>query len=165
MNQEWEPWWNMPKSSAKKKKAGCGTREWWPGANSPSSQLNVVFSDNGGEEQRWSKLMYIPEGIIQERTGRCPLAALRTYERTTEEQHKAVSTILSSSSQSSYEQTIQNINQSKIDLNLKPNTSQVSTLHLQKWLHGCTLNTSSCCPWSWSNTNRHCPFTMWHSTI
>jgi len=28
-NQEWEPRWNMLKSSAKKKKAGYGTREWW----------------------------------------------------------------------------------------------------------------------------------------
>ena len=73
---------------------------------------------------------HVTEKIIQERTGHHSLAALRTYERTTEEQHRAVSTILSSSSHRSYEQTIQNINQSKIDLNLKPNTSQVSSMHL-----------------------------------
>ena len=41
-----------------------------------------------------------------------------------------MSTSLSSSSHLSYEQTIQNINQSKIDLNLQPNTSQVSGMHL-----------------------------------
>jgi len=73
---------------------------------------------------------HVPEQIIQERTGHYSLAALRTYEHTTEEQHRVVSTILSSSSHRSYEQTIQNINQSKVDLNLQPNTSQVSGMHL-----------------------------------
>ena len=37
----------------------------------------------------------VPEKIIQERTGHRSLEALRTYERTTENQHKEVSTLLS----------------------------------------------------------------------
>ena len=37
----------------------------------------------------------VPEKIIQERTGHRSLEPLRTYERTTEHQHKAVSTPLS----------------------------------------------------------------------
>ena len=36
-----------------------------------------------------------PEKLIQERTGHCSLESLRTYERTSEEQHKAASTLLS----------------------------------------------------------------------
>ena len=54
---------------------------------------------------------HVTEKIIQERTGQHSLAALRTYERTTEEQHRAVSIILSSSSQRSYKQNIQTISQ------------------------------------------------------
>ena len=51
---------------------------------------------------------HVTEKSIQERTGQRSLAALRTYERTTEEQHRAVSIILSSSFQRSYKQNIQN---------------------------------------------------------
>ena len=48
----------------------------------------------------------VPEKIIQERTGHRSLAALRMYERTTEEQHKAASTILSSSFEQTFQQTL-----------------------------------------------------------
>ena len=48
----------------------------------------------------------VPEKIIQERTGHRSLAPLRMYERTTEEQHKAASTILSSSFEQTFQQTL-----------------------------------------------------------
>ena len=50
---------------------------------------------------------HVPEKIIQERTGHRSLAAMRTYECTTAEPHKAVSATLSSYHHS-YEQTVQN---------------------------------------------------------
>ena len=40
----------------------------------------------------------VPEKLIQERTGHRSLESLRTYERTSEEQHKAASSVLSASS-------------------------------------------------------------------
>lgn len=46
----------------------------------------------------------VPEKIIQERTGHKSLAALRTYERTTEQQHQVVSGIMAASRDHSYEQ-------------------------------------------------------------
>ena len=44
----------------------------------------------------------MPEKLIQERTGHCSLEALRMYERTNENQHKAVSSILSATEKKSY---------------------------------------------------------------
>lgn len=44
----------------------------------------------------------VPEKVIQERTGHRSLDSLRTYERTNDQQHKAVSRVLSSSSKLSY---------------------------------------------------------------
>ena len=44
----------------------------------------------------------VPEKLVQERTGHRSLEALRVYERTNEEQHKAVSSILSATNQKSY---------------------------------------------------------------
>ena len=83
---------------------------------------------------------HVTEKSIQERTGQRFLAALRTYERTTEEQHRAVPIVLSSSSQRSYKQNIQN-NQTKIDQNIKSNTSQVSGMHLYiQNMTGCTFH-------------------------
>ena len=111
---------------------------------------------------------HVPEESIQERTGQRSLAALRTYERTTEEQHRVVPIILSSSSQRSYQQNIQN-NQTKIDQNIKSNTSQVSGMHLYiQNMTGCTFNVYKhqfLFPLSCSNTNRHCVFTMWHLSL
>ena len=44
-----------------------------------------------------------PEKLIQERTGHRSIEALRTYERSSEEQHKTVSSLLSVPQQSTYE--------------------------------------------------------------
>ena len=84
---------------------------------------------------------HVPEKIIQERTGHRSLAAMRTYECTTAEPHKAVSAILSSSSHHSYEQTVQNFHQSKLHLIFQPNTSHALGMHLSfQNLTGRTVN-------------------------
>ncbi len=49
----------------------------------------------------------VPEKMIQERTGHRSLAALRVYERTTQQQHRAASAVLASSTQLNYQQQIQ----------------------------------------------------------
>ena len=48
----------------------------------------------------------VPEKLIQERTGHHSLEALRTYERSNEEQHRAVSSVLCDSKPSTYSQQI-----------------------------------------------------------
>ena len=58
----------------------------------------------------------VPEKIVQERTGHRSLEPLRTYERSSEEQHKAASTILSTKEtklqqqMTSYKEQVVNIN-------------------------------------------------------
>ena len=49
----------------------------------------------------------VPEKIIKERTGHRSLEALRVYERTTMDQQKAVSALLSSEKKKSFQQAIQ----------------------------------------------------------
>ena len=77
----------------------------------------------------------IPEKVIQDRTGHRSVEALRTYEHTSEKQHKEVSTILSmvKHSKSSKENTmkVQNAN--------VPNAPYFSFGEL----HGCTININS----------------------
>ena len=46
------------------------------------------------------------EKLIQERTGHQSLKALRVYERSTTEQHKAVSTLFSSEKESTFQQNL-----------------------------------------------------------
>ena len=88
------------------------------GKNTPFEKLKNVSSDAGIDGNKVNHGLHttsttemvqahVPEKSNQESTGHRSLAALRTYERSTEEQHRAMSTILSSSSQRSYEQTIQ----------------------------------------------------------
>jgi len=162
------------------KKNTTSTMPWFSsvptGNNTLSAKLKNMYRDAGINGNKVNHDLHntgttemvqahVTEKIIPERTGQCSLAALRTYmyERTTEEQHRAVSIILSSSSQRSYQQNIQN-NQSKIDQNTKSNTSQVSGMHLYiQNMTGCTFNIYKhqfLLPLSCSNTNRHCAFTM-----
>ena len=86
-----------------------------------------------------------PEKLIQERTGHRSLEGLRTYERSSEEQHKAVSTILSAPSQSNYSQCFSSTKRHmSIGVQPVPLTSEgcvgssmpISFQNLQ----GCTIN-------------------------
>ena len=55
-----------------------------------------------------SKLFHagVPEKFIQERTGHLSLSGLRHYERTTDEQHRSVSQILSSSVNATFDKEV-----------------------------------------------------------
>ena len=78
----------------------------------------------------------VPEKIIQERTGHRSLECLRMYERTSERQQQAVSNILSSSSQSTYQAQLAQINSHSQSINF--NCSSVTPNLLPK------MNFSSC---------------------
>ena len=109
-----------------------------PDAGISGNQTNHSLRATGATEMFQAQ---VPEKIIQERTGHRPLAALRTYEHNTEKQHRAVSSVLSSSSHHSYKQAIQNFHQANIDLNFQPNTAQVSGTHISfQSVTGCTVN-------------------------
>ena len=87
----------------------------------------------------------VPEKLIQERTGHCSLESLRTYERTSEEQHKAASTLLSApmNSGASCSHYFSSAKSKTIDIHPGPSSSQgfmpVSFQNLQ----GCTINVMS----------------------
>ena len=88
-----------------------------------------------------------PEKLIQERTGHRSLEALRTYERSSEEQHKAASTLLSAPSHLSHYSHMVNTSTSTktqaIEIHqAAPSTSQgVSSMPVSfQNLQGCTIN-------------------------
>ena len=90
----------------------------------------------------------IPEKLIQERTGHRSLEALRTYERSNEEQHRAVSSVLCDSKPSMYSQQIFQSAKSRTLSIHGPSTSapaQPSGLAMPGGnvmfnnLHGCTI--------------------------
>ena len=76
----------------------------------------------------------VPEKIIQERTGHRSLAALRTYERTTSEQHEAVSSLLAARPTVSGPAYINQYRQSKDIQIQQPATSSI-TIHWMHWMH------------------------------
>ena len=86
----------------------------------------------------------IPEKVIQERTGHRSVEALRTYEHTTENQHRQVSSILSMATHvgtsSSKENRSENLQSSYYP--------SISFGHL----HGCTININSAPPTSFKST-------------
>ena len=83
--------------------------------------------------------------LIQERTGHRSLESLRTYERTSKEQHKAASTLLSApmNSGASCSHYFSSAKSKTIDIHPGPSSSQgfmpVSFQNLQ----GCTINVMS----------------------
>ena len=62
----------------------------------------------------------VPEKLIQERTGHRSLKALRVYERSTEQQYQAVSSLLSSSNETTFQQEVTKVKQTNIDLSCQP---------------------------------------------
>ena len=76
----------------------------------------------------------VPEKIIQERTGHRSLECLRMYEQTSDCQHKAVSKILSSKEETTFNGQLQNI---------KQQTSAISN-HVQSTSCIPTMNFNSC---------------------
>ena len=81
----------------------------------------------------------VPEKIIQERTGHRSLKALRVYERSTDQQHEAVSSLLSSEKETTFHQQMTEIKQSHhIDARCQP-LSGTSNFSFQN-LSGCTIN-------------------------
>ena len=100
----------------------------------------------------------VPEKLIQERTGHRSLEALRMYERTNENQHKAVSSILSATGKTSYAEHMYADDASSI-------SSTVATVHQASTLtqtqntqpgfsfhniYGCTININA------ASTNTKC---------
>ena len=99
----------------------------------------------------------VPEKLIQERTGHRSLEALRTYERSNEEQHRAVSSVLCETKRSNYsQQLIQHSTKSRsLSIHGMPSTSatesQSSSFAMPgnvmfNNLHGCTINITQAPP-------------------
>ena len=89
--------------------------------------------------------MGVPERVIQERTGHRTVEALRTYERTSEEQHQAVSNVLSSSTSTPPYQYQPNSQVQKLQCQqIKASSSNIipasSCPFTFENLHGCTIN-------------------------
>ena len=80
----------------------------------------------------------VPEKIIQQRTGHRSLVAMRAYERTTEEQHQAVSSLLAQSAQTSNTSYTNQCLQSKEVVNFQQPLS--ASLITFQGLTGCTIN-------------------------
>ena len=87
-----------------------------------------------------------PEKLIQERTGHCSLEALRTCERSSEEQHKAASALLSAPNHLPHYSHIVNTSTSTktqaIEIHqAAPSTQGVSNMPVSfQNLQGCTIN-------------------------
>ena len=88
----------------------------------------------------------VPEKLIQERTGHRSIESLRTYERTSEEQHKAASTLLSAPSHSSasYSHCFVSSKTKTIGIHSAPgpgpsNSHGLMPVSFQN-LQGCTIN-------------------------
>lgn len=97
----------------------------------------------------------IPEKLIEERKGHRSLEALRTYERSNEEQHRAVSSVLCDSKPSTYSQQIIQSTKSRILSIHGPSTSapeQSSNLTMPSGnvifnnLNGCTIKVTQALP-------------------
>jgi hypothetical protein len=100
----------------------------------------------------------VPEKIIQERTGHRSLECLRMYERTSEKQQQAVSNILSSSSQSTYETQVAKLN--SCSQNITFNSSSVTPGLLPKMdFSNCQVNINvnqgPSAPVYFNNTSSH----------
>ena len=92
----------------------------------------------------------VPEKLIQERTGHRSLEALRVYERTNVQQHKAVSSILSAPVQSSYSQQMHTADGNAASSIQRCQSSDTSAPHLAPGLtlqnlYGCTININNNC--------------------
>ena len=91
----------------------------------------------------------VPEKIIQERTGHHSLEALRTYERTDEHQHQAVSAILSAPTSSSSTSYNQHIEREKMNISrtvCQPHQPSTTSNFTFQNLHGCTINITQATP-------------------
>ena len=80
----------------------------------------------------------VPEKIIQERTGHRSLEALRQYERTTTEQHEAVSEVLSSEKPVTFQSVIQK--QEKQQTVTRSALSPLTNISPVLNISGCTVN-------------------------
>ena len=96
----------------------------------------------------------VPEKIIQERTGHRSLECLRTYERTSDKQHQAVSNILSSTSQSSYHAQIAKLDPSNHQLSTQttPTPGQLSNMSFAKCQVNININHGPSAPITFTTT-------------
>ena len=92
--------------------------------------------------------------IIQERTGHHSLECLRTYERTSDKQHQAVSNILSSTSQSSYHALIAKLDPSNHQLSTQttPTPGQLSNMSFAKCQVNININHGPSAPVMFTTT-------------
>ena len=99
----------------------------------------------------------VPEKLIQERTGHRSLEALRTYERSNEEQHRAVSSVLCETKRSNYSQQLtQHSTKSRsLSIHGMPSTSATESQSssfvtpgnvMFNNLHGCIINITQAPP-------------------
>ena len=103
------------------------------GENKLASMVKEMFLEIGVEDKTNHSLWAagttelfranVPEKIIQQRTGHRSLKALRTYERTTSQQHLAVSRILSAESKMDYKEAT-----SQVQSSLEPSFQARSSL-------------------------------------
>ena len=87
-----------------------------------------------------------PEKLIQERTGHRSIEALRTYERSSEAQHRAVSSLLSVPQHSTYEYHHSAAKTQSISIHPAPSPSPASLSGMPisfQNLQGCTINITS----------------------
>ena len=89
----------------------------------------------------------VPEKIIKERTGHRSLEALRLYERTTSNQHQAVSKVLSGQRKTTFQEAVR---QQSVDHPTSTYTNylpqpQTQTIPFQV-LNNCTVNYNMCQP-------------------
>ena len=123
------------------------------GRNTLDKKVNVMCRNAGLEGHKTNHSlratgateMYrgnVPEKLIQERTGHRSLKSLRVYERSTDEQHRAVSTLLSSAKETMFHQqhslAVKQSNQSHVDI--QPVAISGSVNFSFQNLTGCTIN-------------------------
>ena len=122
------------------------------GRNTLDKKVNVMCRNAGLEGHQTNHSlratgateMYqgnVPEKLIQERTGHRLLKSLRVYERSTDEQHKAVSTLLSTAKETVFqEQHSLAVKQSNQTVDIQPVVVSGSVNFSFQNLTGCTIN-------------------------
>ena len=122
------------------------------GRNTLDKKVNVMCRNAGLEGHKTNHSlratgateMYrgnVPEKLIQERTGHRSLKCSRVYERLTDDQHRAVSTLLSSAKETTFqEQHSLAVKQSNQTVEIQPVAVSGSVNFSFQNLTGCTIN-------------------------
>ena len=130
------------------------TASWYTsvpvGQNTLDRKINVICRNAGIDGHKTNHSLRatgatelyqgnVPEKLIQEGTGHQSLKALRVYERSTTEQHKAVSTLLSSAKKSTFQQNLVEVRQTSQNVDVQYQPAGSINISFQN-LSGCTIN-------------------------